>query len=118
QNMSASNGAQIMSNVVANIERYARYIKEGRKIDHALKRLSSIDMNAELLEKTRIDKIVDRLENDKVHGSTVAVLLVKWNSTAHPSPSSESNLSPLRLDASGSRKRSAASPEEEQENKK
>ncbi|KAF8382088.1 hypothetical protein PRIPAC_71230 [Pristionchus pacificus] len=67
------------SNTMDSIQRYSRYLKEGHKVGHALKRLSEMELTTELLVKAHLLEAVRQHEYNKKHGDDAMKLLAKWN---------------------------------------
>ncbi|GMT05646.1 hypothetical protein PENTCL1PPCAC_27820 [Pristionchus entomophagus] len=69
--------------LVGKIEKYMTQLKEGRKIGHALHRLEQIDMTVDLLTRTGVGKVVNRVSReDEEYGELALSIVSRWKQTA------------------------------------
>ncbi|PAV85019.1 hypothetical protein WR25_04470 [Diploscapter pachys] len=71
--------------VIAAVEKYIDYIKNEKKIGHALRRLGDLPMTVEILSGTGVGRIVNRLKDHDEFGDQAATLVEKWKQIAKKS---------------------------------
>ncbi|GMT31661.1 hypothetical protein PFISCL1PPCAC_22958 [Pristionchus fissidentatus] len=87
-----------MEYLTGKIEKYVAQLKDGHKVGHALRRLEQMNMTVELMAKTGVGKVVNRISRDDPEWGELALSIVtKWKETA-------------RNDQSDPKQRSASPP--------